>query len=109
MPIPKLIFFDYGGRFFSFLDRIADRDKLVILMTADDEDRAFSYRGVDAMTAASNPEDEDCLVERLRNEFDRVVGRVDVSIRVPPIDSRTPIALCARHGPITSKEVTHES
>ncbi len=72
----------------SFLDRVADRGKVVILMTADDKDWAFSYQGVDAMTAASNPENEDLVFERLRNEIDRVTGRVPVSVRVPPNDSR---------------------
>ncbi|MDJ0808742.1 MAG: hypothetical protein QNJ01_01505 [Desulfobacterales bacterium] len=72
----------------SFLDRVADRGKVVILMTADDKDWAFSYQGVDAMTAASKPENEDLVFERLRNEIDRVTGRVPVSVRVPPNDSR---------------------
>ncbi len=44
------------------------------------------------MTAASSPEDEDLLFERRRNEIDRVVGWVHGSGRVPPIDSRAPIA-----------------
>lgn len=89
----------------SFLDRVADRGKVVILMTAEDKDWAFRYQGVDAMTAASNPEDEDLVFERLRNEIDRVTGRVPASVQVPPNNSRASIAWRCPVHVYTSKEV----
>lgn len=63
----------------AFLDRISNRDKVVVLMTVDDTDWEFKYQGVDAMTAASNLENEDQVFERLRIAIDRIVNTIPVS------------------------------
>lgn len=63
----------------AFLDRISDRHKVVVLMTVDDTDWNFKYQGVDAMTTASNLENEDQVFEGLRIEIDRIVNTVPVS------------------------------
>ena len=65
----------------AFLDRVSDRDRdrVVILMTADDTDWEFQYQGVDAMTSASNPENEDQVFERLRTKIDRIIGEATES------------------------------
>lgn len=57
----------------AFLDRIAERHKVVLLMTVDDTDWSFEYQGVDAMTAASVIENEAQVFERLRNAVDRIL------------------------------------
>jgi hypothetical protein len=60
----------------TFLDRTAERRKVVLLMTVDDTDWSFEYQGVDAMTAASVMANEDQVFERLRNAVDRILGPV---------------------------------
>ncbi len=66
-----------------FLDRIDDRHKVVVLMTADDPDWEFTYLGVDALTAAPKPDDEKQICERLRTDIDRIAERASALGRPP--------------------------
>ena len=66
-----------------FLDRIDDRCKVEVLMTADDPDWEFTYLGVDALTAVSKPDEEKQIFERLRTDIDRIAERTSVLGRPP--------------------------
>jgi len=57
----------------AFLDGAQDPDRVVLFMTVDDTEWAFTYQGVDAMTAASHMEDEDRVAADLIRELDKIL------------------------------------
>jgi hypothetical protein len=57
----------------AFLDDVEDPDRIILFLTVDDTDWAFTYQGVDAITAASRMEDEDRVAAALINEIDQVL------------------------------------
>jgi hypothetical protein len=44
-------------------------------MTADDPDWTFTYNGVDAITSASEKENQDAMIRRLSAAIDDILGR----------------------------------
>ena len=58
----------------AFLDR-SQNHNVVFFMTADDPDWTFTYNGVDAITSASEKENQDVMIRRLIAAIDEILGR----------------------------------
>jgi hypothetical protein len=58
----------------AFLDKSQNRN-VVFFMTADDPDWTFTYNGVDAITSASEKENQDAMIRRLSAAIDDILGR----------------------------------
>lgn len=57
----------------AFLDGAQDPDRVVLFMTVDDTEWDFTYQGVDAITAASNIEDETRVAAALIQKLDHIL------------------------------------
>jgi hypothetical protein len=57
----------------AFLDGAQDPDRVVLFMTVDDTEWDFSYQGVDAITAASNIEDDARVAAVLIQKLDHIL------------------------------------
>jgi len=57
----------------AFLDGAQDPDRIVLFMTVDDTEWDFTYQGVDAITAASQIEDEARIAADLIQEIDNIL------------------------------------
>ena len=64
---------DFNWSMKSFLDRLEDKNNVVLLMTTGYADYEYSYGGVDAITAASRIADEEEIFVRLSEEIDRII------------------------------------
>jgi len=58
----------------SYLTTLKDRKNVVLFMTADDTEWEFSYKGVDAITAASNTDNEEIIFWQLTESIDKIVA-----------------------------------
>lgn len=58
----------------AFLDKSQNRN-VVFFMTADDPEWTFTYNGVDAITAASEKENQDAMILQLSAAIDKILGR----------------------------------
>ena len=58
----------------AFLDKSQNRN-VVFFMTADDSDWTFTYNGVDAITSASEKENQDVMIRRLIAAIDDILGK----------------------------------
>jgi hypothetical protein len=65
---------DFNWSMKSFLDRLEDKNNVVLLMTTGYSHYEYSYEGVDAITAASRIANEEEIVTRLSEEIDRIIG-----------------------------------
>lgn len=57
----------------SFIDKAENMDKTVLFMTAGDPDWNYSYLGVDAITAASEIENENTAFGRIKSEINTIL------------------------------------
>lgn len=57
----------------AFLDGAEDPSRVVLFLTVDDTDWAFTYQGVDAITAASRREDEERVAADLIRQIERLL------------------------------------
>jgi len=57
----------------AFLDGARDPDRVVLFMTVDDTEWEFTYQGVDALTAASNIEDDARVAAVLIQKIDHIL------------------------------------
>jgi hypothetical protein len=57
----------------AFLDGVQDPDRVVLFMTVDDTEWEFTYQGVDALTAASNIEDDARVAAVLIQKLDHIL------------------------------------
>jgi len=57
-----------------FIDSRQDSRKIVVFFTAGDPESVYSYKGVDAITSASVPAQEDDVVDRLTREIDLLLS-----------------------------------
>lgn len=57
----------------AFLDGVEDPGRIILFLTVDDTEWAFTYQGVDAITAASRMEDEERVAAELIKEIDRIL------------------------------------
>ena len=58
----------------AFLDRNTDRHNVVLFITAGDPDWAFSHNGLDAVTAASEIENETLVLTKLMGRIDGILA-----------------------------------
>ena len=58
----------------NFINSLQDNQKVVVLFTAGDPEWKYSYKGVDAITAASLVETEDDVVDRLTQKIDMLLS-----------------------------------
>lgn len=58
----------------AFLDKSQNRN-VVFFMTVDDPDWTFTYNGVDAITSASEKENQDVMIRRLIAAIDDILGK----------------------------------
>jgi len=65
---------DFNWSMKSFLDRLEDKNNVVLLMTTGYSHYEYSYGGVDAITAASRIADEEEIFARLSEEIDRMIA-----------------------------------
>jgi hypothetical protein len=56
----------------AFLNKSQNRN-VVFFMTADDPDWTFTYKGVDAITSASEKENQDAMIRRLSAAIDEIL------------------------------------
>lgn len=61
----------------AYLDRNQDLDKLVLFFTAGDPDWEFSYHGIDAVTSASQIENEDQIVNQLTQQINGILATMN--------------------------------
>lgn len=59
----------------SFLENNEYKDNVVVCMTAADPDWAYSYQGVDAITAASVVENEQDIFEEISLQIDQILDK----------------------------------
>lgn len=59
----------------AFLDNNTENPNVVFFMTADDPDWTFTYNGVDAITSASEKENQEVMIRRLSAAIDRILNR----------------------------------
>jgi hypothetical protein len=59
----------------TFLETNPQKDNIVLFMTAGDPDWTYSYRGVDAITSASEMENEEIKFLEIARQIDRLVKR----------------------------------
>lgn len=64
---------DFNWSMKGFLDRLEDKNNVVLLMTTGYAHYEYSYGGVDAITAASRIADEEEIFLRLSEEIDRII------------------------------------
>ena len=57
----------------TFLDK-SHNQNVVFFMTVDDEDWSFTYNGVDAITSASEIENESSMTSKLTSAIDNILG-----------------------------------
>ena len=57
-----------------FIDSRQDSQKIVVFFTAGDAESIYSYKGVDAITSASVPAQEDDVVEKLTRKIDLLLA-----------------------------------
>ena len=65
---------DFNWSMKGFLDRLQDKNNVVLLMTTGYAHYEYSYGGVDAITAASRIADEEEIFLRLSEEIQRILG-----------------------------------
>jgi hypothetical protein len=65
---------DFNWSMKGFLDRLEDKNNVVLLMTTGYAHYEYSYGGVDAITAASRIANEEEIFVRLSEEIDRILG-----------------------------------
>jgi len=58
----------------AFLENLTDTHKVVLFMTAGDPDWEFSFQDLDAITSASNIENEETVFSEIIKRIDRVVA-----------------------------------
>lgn len=57
-----------------FIDAQPDSHKIVVFFSAGDEEAAYSYKGVDAVTSASVPSEETAVVDALTQKIDLLLS-----------------------------------
>ena len=65
---------DFNWSMKDFLDRLEEKNNVVLLMTTGYSHYEYSYGGVDALTAASRTGDEEEIFSRLAEEIDRIIA-----------------------------------
>ena len=57
-----------------FIDSQPDNSKIIVFFSAGDEEATYSYNGVDAITSASVPSEENAVVDELTQKIDLLLA-----------------------------------
>ena len=57
-----------------FIDSQPDSSKIIVFFSVGDEEATYSYKGIDAITSASVPSEEDAVVDELTQKIDLLLS-----------------------------------
>jgi len=58
----------------NYIDSLSDKKKVVLFLSAGDEELKYSYKGVDAISSASVVEEEDKVVKEITGKIDMLLS-----------------------------------